>query len=77
MTPLRINRLRLRRWCWYGFDAGNSAHALMVSTVGFALYFKVVLLGNSAEGDTLWGILTAIVLSVAGLISPFLGLASQ
>lgn len=71
MTHPSIDSPRLRRWCWYGFDAGNSAHALMVSTVGFALYFKVVLLNNSSAGDTLWGILTAIVLSVSGLLSPF------
>lgn len=72
MINLQMSQLRLRRWCWYSFDAGNSAHALMVSTVGFALYFKIVLLENSPNGDSLWGILTAIILSVAGLLSPFI-----
>src|SRR5688572_18541434 len=57
-------------WAWYGFDIGNSAHALMISTVGFALYFREYLLADKPNVDSLWGILTALILGFAALISP-------
>lgn len=60
------------RICWYGFDMGNSAHALLVSTVGFSLYYKQFLVRGSAHADSTWGLLTAFVLAVSAISSPFL-----
>lgn len=57
---------------WYLFDAGNSAHALLVSSVGFALYFRQYLYPENSNADSLWGLITALVLTVSALISPFL-----
>jgi len=59
-------------WAWTAFDAGNSAHALLVSTVGFALYFQQVLFADSPRVDTLWALVTALVLTVAAVTTPFL-----
>ncbi|MBI3919441.1 MAG: MFS transporter [Betaproteobacteria bacterium] len=62
----------VRAWSWYLFDAGNSAHALLVSTVGFALYFRQYLFAANAQADTLWALITAIVLAISAAISPFI-----
>ncbi len=51
---------------------GNSAHALLISTVGFALYFKEVLLKDNPNGDSAWGALTAVVLAFSAVLSPAL-----
>lgn len=63
---------RQRTWSWYLFDAGNSAHALLVSTVGFALYFRQYLFAGNEQADSLWALITVIVLSISAAISPFL-----
>lgn len=57
---------------WYAFDMGNSAHALLISTVGFALYFKEYLYKGNPNGDTAWGLLTALILVFSAILSPFL-----
>ena len=63
---------RIERISWYAFDMGNSAHALLISTVGFALYFKEVLLKDNPNGDSAWGALTAVVLAFSAVLSPAL-----
>lgn len=63
---------KFKFWAWSLFDAGNSAHALLVSTVGYALYFKQVLFANDPKADSLWALITVIILSFSALISPFL-----
>jgi UMF1 family MFS transporter len=60
------------RFAWYFFDIGNSAHALLVSTVGFSLYFKQYLLQGSEKANSSWGILTAIILGISALFSPLI-----
>lgn len=57
---------------WYAFDMGNSAHALLISTVGFALYFKEYIFKDNPNGNSAWGILTALVLAFSAIISPLL-----
>lgn len=69
---MNTTKLKSKFWAWSAFDAGNSAHALLVSTVGFALYFQQVLFRDNAQATSLWALLTAVVLSVSGLASPFL-----
>ena len=60
-------------WAWFLFDAGNSAHALLVSTVGFALYFRQYLYVDNEQADALWAIVTVITLSISAALAPFLG----
>lgn len=55
---------------WYAFDMGNSAHALLISTVGFALYFKEFLFKDNPNANSAWGMLTAIVLAFSAILSP-------
>ena len=57
---------------WFAFDMGNSAHALMISTVGFALYFRQYLFAHHPQPDFLWGMLTSIVLLISAIASPLL-----
>ena len=72
MIPIAMpTLLKLKRWSWYGFEIGNHAHALMVSTVGFALYFRQYLFADNPRADSMWGLLTAIVLAISALVSPF------
>jgi len=66
------NMSRSRFWAWTAFDAGNSAHALLVSTVGFALYFQQVLFADNPQANTLWALLTALVLTISAVATPFL-----
>ena len=68
----RTGTLTAKFLAWSAFDAGNSAHALLVSTVGFALYFKEVLFKDNPRSDSLWAFVTAIVLSLSGMASPFI-----
>lgn len=63
---------KLKIFSWYAFDMGNSAHALLISTIGFSLYFKEYLFKSKDTGDSVWGILTALVLIVSGVLSPLL-----
>jgi len=63
---------KIRIISWYAFDMGNSAHALLISTVGFALYFKEYIFKDNPNGNSAWGILTALVIAFSAIISPFL-----
>lgn len=65
-------KTNLKIWAWYAYDMGNSAHALMISTVGFALYFSQYLLKSHPNADFLWGIITAFILLMAAIASPII-----
>jgi len=59
-------------FAWFSFDMGNSAHALLVSTVGFSLYFKSYLYQGRPEGNSIWAALTALILFFSAILSPLL-----
>ena len=61
---------RNQKAAWYLFDMGSSAHALLVSAVGFSLYFREELFSTHQNQAALWGILTAIVLGISAILSP-------
>jgi UMF1 family MFS transporter len=65
-------RDKIKIFSWYAFDMGNSAHALLISTIGFSLYFKEYLFKDNPNGNSAWGILTALVLACSAIISPYL-----
>lgn len=67
-----IQNQKLKDCAWYSFDIGNSAHALLVSTVGFSLYFKSYLFKESPVGDSLWAAITALILISSAILSPLL-----
>lgn len=59
-------------WTWYFFDAGNSAHALIISALSFPVFYKTIVLSHSAEATSIWGFLYAGVLLISALLSPWL-----
>ncbi|MBK8609385.1 MAG: MFS transporter [Chitinophagaceae bacterium] len=61
-----------KSWAWYAFDMGNSAHALLISTIGFSLYFKDYLYNSKPEGDSLWAIITSLIILTSAIVSPLL-----
>ena len=58
-----------RAWCWYDF--GNSAFAVLFSTV-FGVWFGTHVVGGD-RGDLLWGRLLSVSMACVALLSPFVG----
>lgn len=55
------------------YDFANSSYALLILTFAYGLYFKAVVLQNAPNADFLWGIVTAVPVIVAAVLSPLLG----
>lgn len=72
MRKFTDNSIKLRQLSWYSFDMGNSAHALLVSTVGFSLYFKTYLYQGDPNADSIWAAITALILLISAVVSPIL-----
>lgn len=72
MRQRRLLGSRIGRWAWYAFDMGNSAHALLVSTVGFSLFFKEYLYASNPKADSIWGAVTSIILILSAIGSPLI-----
>lgn len=58
---------------WILYDVASSSYILMIPVVAYAVYFRQVVCGAAAGCDILWGILVALSLGVAGLLSPLVG----
>ncbi len=67
-----MNKINFKQIAWYAFDMGNSAHALLISTIGFSLYFKEYLYKSNPDGNTMWAAITALVLLLSAVLSPIL-----
>jgi MFS transporter, UMF1 family len=67
-----------RKFAWISYDMGNSAHALIVTTICFSLYFKEYLFADNTNANSLWGIITAAILFISAFSSPIISaFASQ
>ncbi len=55
------------------YDFANSSYALLILTFTYGLYFKSVVMQDAANADLMWGIVTAVPVIIAALLSPLLG----
>lgn len=60
-------------FAWTLFDFANTTFYVIVLTVGYPLYFKQIITGNSPDSDLLWGLAFSISMLFVALISPLLG----
>ncbi len=58
---------------WTLFDFANTAFYVIVLTVGYPLYFKQVVAGNSPRADFLWGAAFSASMLIVAILSPILG----
>lgn len=58
---------------WVFYDIALHGYALMIPSVGFAIYFTSFVAANHVFADGLWSIAVSIPLIIAGLLSPWLG----
>ncbi|NJL48317.1 MAG: MFS transporter [Leptolyngbyaceae cyanobacterium SM2_5_2] len=58
---------------WILYDVASSGYILMIPGVAYAVYFRQVVCGAAPGCDALWGMLIALSLGVAGVLSPVLG----
>ncbi len=68
-----MNKETLKKVAWVGYDFANSAYVLIVPAVAFPLYYQKLVLGGGPNADRTWGIIVALALLIAGLVSPFIG----
>lgn len=68
-----MNKETLKKAAWIGYDFANSAYVLIVPAVAFPLYYRQVALGGGPNADRTWGMIVALALLIAGLVSPFIG----
>lgn len=57
---------------WGFYDMGNSAHALIITTIAFPLYFKQYLFSDSTNVESIWAIITAAILAISAFLAPWL-----
>jgi MFS transporter, UMF1 family len=63
---------------WALYDFANSAYALLITGVGYQIYFKkIVFVGNQGTADLAWGITVSISIVASALISPLIGVAAD
>ena len=58
---------------WVLYDVASSGYILLIPGVAYAVYFRQVVCGAAPGCDALWGVLVAVALGLAGLLSPLLG----
>ena len=65
-------------WRWALYDFGNSAYPLLISGVGFQLYFKQVAFRDRAgEADFWWGAVVAVSILLSAALSPVVGIVAD
>ncbi len=60
-------------WAWGMYDLANQAFQLLINTLLFSIYLKVVVLGNSPAARATWGGMVAAALLIVVALSPGLG----
>jgi UMF1 family MFS transporter len=58
---------------WILYDVASSGYILLIPGVAYAVYFRQVVCGAAPGCDALWGMLVALALGIAGVLSPLLG----
>lgn len=64
-------------FAWSLFDFANTAFYVIILTVGYPLYFKEIIAGNSPNSDFLWGLSFSVSMLIVASISPMLGAISD
>lgn len=62
---------------WTLFDYARTSFSVMIKTVGFALYFRQIVVGGTGRGDFYWGLADSLSMVIAAGLSPVLGAASD
>lgn len=57
---------------WFLYDMGNSAHFLIIITICFPLFFKNFLFSGYAHVESLWSIVTMLILIFSAVLSPLI-----
>lgn len=60
-------------WSWCLYDFANSAYPTLIMTVGYAVYFRMVVAEGAANSDLLWGLAISASMLVIGVVSPLVG----
>jgi MFS transporter, UMF1 family len=68
-----VSATRGQIFSWALFDFAHTAFYVLILTVGYPLYFKEIVVGNSGQGDFLWGSAFSISMCIVALFSPVLG----
>ncbi len=64
---------KLKIFIWTLFDFANTSFSVLILTTAYSVYFREIVVENSAIGDFLWGLAFSISMFIVALISPFLG----
>lgn len=51
---------------------GNSAHALIITTISFPLFFRDYLFKDSLRADSIWSLTTALILMISAFSAPWI-----
>lgn len=77
-SPMTHQAPTALEWRWALYDFGNSAYPLLISGVGFQLYFKeVAFRGRGGEADFWWGAAVAASILLSAVLSPLMGIAAD
>ncbi|MBL4810016.1 MAG: MFS transporter, partial [Phycisphaerales bacterium] len=60
-------------FAWGLYDLANQSFTLLIITLLFPIYFKIVAVGDEQRGDALWSIGVSAALFTVVLLSPFIG----
>ena len=77
MIKQKITTPKFQVFVWSLFDFANSSFSIMIITVGFPLFFKEVIVGDSGRGDLFWGIAISMSMLLTAIVAPILGAASD
>lgn len=58
---------------WILYDFASSSYILLIPGVAYAVYYRQVVCGGTAQCDARWAVLTSTALVLAGLLAPLLG----
>lgn len=58
---------------WALFDWANQPFFTVITTFIFAPYFTNIVIGNSVDGQAIWGLLSAISAGIIAILSPIFG----
>lgn len=73
MASLPSHAQRRAITAWIVYDIAVHGYALMIPTVGFAIYFTSFVAAGHPFAEGLWSLAVAAPLIIAGLFSPWLG----
>jgi len=70
-----LNKFKI--FCWTLFDFANTAFSVMVVTLTYPLFYKIVISNNSEYSDLYWGISVSISMMITAILAPIFGAAAD